>query len=152
MMLMPGDSGAASLERPPRDRSTGDKRSSLAGGSASSRHISAFTPSWTEERRIRREIDRVIGRALVDHAFAARLLKPTQAVHAEEGWSQARYPTWCSHCAPNVAEFARHMLKQFWGPAQGATRATLSASESLETSERTSRTARPCARPPSPAW
>lgn len=153
MMLMPGDSRAAALERPPRDRATDDRRSSLAGGAASSSHISAFTPNSTEERRIRREIDRLVGLALVDRAFAARLFKPAQAVHTEEGWGQAQCPTWCSHCAPNLAEFARDMLEQFWGPAQAAaTRATSSDSERLGASECTSRTTWPCARPPTPAW
>jgi hypothetical protein len=150
-MLMPRYSGP-----PPwsdsRDKSSGDKRSTRSSGTETSRHISAFTPSWPEERRIRREIDRAVGRALVDHSFAARLLtEPALAMHAEV-CGHAQYPAVCSLWAQDLADFARQMLAQFWGPAQGSIPAPQPSNGSFEANHCTSRTACLCARSPTPSW
>jgi hypothetical protein len=119
IMLLPRDSGPLPWIDP-RDTSTGDRRSALSSDMPTSSHIGAFRPSWPQERRIRRQIDRAVGRALVDDGFAARLLaEPALAVDADV-CGQAHCRDGCCCRAEDLADFARQMITRFWGPAQGA--------------------------------
>ena len=151
MMLMHSYSGPPPWSDP-RGKSSSDKRSTPSSGTAASSRISALGPSWPEERRIRREIDRAVGRALVDRSFAARLLAAPVLAVQDEVCGPAQYPAVCALSAEDLADFARQMLEQFWGPAQGAGPAPQPSNGSLEVNHCTSRSKCLCARLPTPSW
>jgi hypothetical protein len=81
-------------------------------------------PRWTDERQVRHQIDRAVGRALVDRAFAARLLaNPTLAV-GTRGCDPTQYQAVKEIRARHVDEFARQIFDQFWSTSRVSTRRT----------------------------
>ena len=79
--------------------------------------MSARTWRWSEERQIRRQIDRVIGRALVDHCFAARLLCEPVLALAADTCEHAQYQSVRQIRAQDLDDFANQIFAQFWGSA-----------------------------------
>lgn len=97
--------------------------------------MTTLTPGWPEERRLRREIDRAVGRALVDHSFAACLLaQPTLAVEAAVCGQPEYFPV-CHLQAHDLDGFARLMLDQFWDPARRPAPASQPGNGSPEASD-----------------
>lgn len=79
--------------------------------------MSARTWRWSEEHQIRRQIDRVIGRALVDHSFASRLLlEPVLALEADRR-EQEQFTAIRHIRAKDLGDLAHQFFDQFWGPA-----------------------------------
>jgi hypothetical protein len=71
-----------------------------------------------DERHIRFHIDRAVGRALVDHSFAERLLaEPSLAVETAV-CAQAQFLAVREIRAHELDDFARQIFAVFWGPAQ----------------------------------
>jgi hypothetical protein len=71
------------------------------------------TSCWPDERHIRHQIDEAVGRALVDHSFAQRLLaEPSLAVDTTAYAYAVREIR-----AHELDDFARQMFALFWGPA-----------------------------------
>jgi hypothetical protein len=70
-----------------------------------------------DERLVRHQIDRAVGRALVDHSFATLLLaNPSMAIETK-GPGQASYPAVCQIRAQDLSDFARQIFDEFWGAA-----------------------------------
>jgi hypothetical protein len=81
-------------------------------------HPLPVTRPFLDEQQVRQQIDRAVGRALVDHSFAARLLAhPALAVEAST-CKPAQYLAVRQIHAHELDDFARQAFEQFWGPAQ----------------------------------
>ena len=117
MMLLPRDSGPlAWLD--PRDPSTA-ARENPCRAICRLEPYRRVQPELARRASTRRQIDRAIGRALVDDGFAARLLaRPALAVDADVCGRPCAV-TGVALRAEDLADFARQMIKRFWGPALG---------------------------------
>jgi len=99
------------------EMSTGGERVAPAVGVRPSTGMSASTPPSVDERQLRYQIDRAVGRALFDHTFAARLLaEPALAVDVDV-CGQAQCLGVRHIGAQDLHDFARQIFDQFWGPA-----------------------------------
>ena len=119
MMLISRDTAPAPCSDLLGRASSNDRRTP-SDGAARASWASAPTPRWLEEHRVRHEIDRAVGRALVDPLFAAHLLaEPALALEAE-GRGQAEYLAMRAIRAQDLGDFARQVFDEFWSPAHGA--------------------------------
>src|SRR5438552_2813003 len=81
-----------------------------ASGLERSADMSPRLPRSPDERQVRQQIDRAVGRALFDHSFAARLLpEPALAVEAER-CGHAQYLAVCQIRAQELDDFSRQIL------------------------------------------
>ena len=72
------------------------------------------------ERELRRQIDRSVSRALVDHDYARHLLADPTVLLEERGCPPQQFLNLRSICADSLAEFARQAEALFWLDRQPA--------------------------------
>jgi hypothetical protein len=72
------------------------------------------SPVAVGERELRRQIDRSLSRALVDHEFAKSLLADPTVALDNRGCTPQQYLELRSIKAGNITDFARQAVNLFW--------------------------------------
>ncbi len=79
--------------------------------------------STLSEHELRRQIDRSVSRALVDHAYARDLLADPTVVLKDRGCTPQQYLELRSIKAKSVSDFAAQAMALFWAQPYSSRRA-----------------------------